>query len=310
MTLLRLLTIAGCLCTLTACDPEPVDVNPAPPLLGFGDLTGTVNITGEIAEAHILWTRPTTQEQELFIELQGPAGELNDVELVTPNPVKIPTGSNEAVVQFRAASTPEDGRINRRGRLRLLEADWFRLSDRDTFGFNFSLEHTAELSLWAPGTAFPQLWGYTSFGPEPVPPEAGLSAGRHFAFAHASTSEPNVIGLFNTQEGRSTNALNLHRIYSDYDVSSASANIRIPRLFRLIPEREGATRGTVEVINQRITITRRSSSGLPPFTVGLSGEGTYDESTGVIAVAVTFDESALGVAEPVLRRYQYESRER
>ena len=310
MTLFRILIIASCFCLLFACEPMEVDTNPAPPLLGFGDVTGTVSLAGEVAEARILWTRPTTKEQQLFVNLEGPAGDLGDVELLTPNPLLIPPGANEAIVEFRAASLPDNERITRHGRLQLLPADWYRLSDRDTFGFNFSLNHTVKLTLWAPEIAFPQLWGYTSFGPEPVPPGDGLDAGRHFAFAHASTSEPNVIGLYNEQAGRSTNALNLHRIYSDYDVSSASANIRITRLFRLIPESEGARRGRVEVIDQRITVTRRSSSGLPPFTVGLSGEGTYDEATGIIAVAVTFDESQLGVTEPVLRRYQYESRER
>ena len=310
MTYFRPLTIVGCLLLLLCCEPQEVDTNPAPPLLGFGDVTGTVSLAGEVAEARILWTRSTTEEQQLFLNLEGPAGETGDVELLTPNPLLIEPGSNEAVIQFRAASLPDDDRINRRGRLQLLPSEWFRLSDRDTFGFNFSLNHTVQVTLWAPETAFPQLWGYTSFGPEPVPPGDGLDAGRHFAFAHASTSEPNVIGMFNEQAGRSTNALNLHRIYSDYEVSSSSADIRIPRLFRLIPATEGATSGRVEVIEQRVTITRRSTSGLPPFTVGISGDGTYDESTGVIAVAITFDESELGVAEPVLRRYQYETRER
>ncbi len=133
---------------------------------------------------------------------------------------------------------------------------------------------------------------------------------RHFCFSHKSRTEPNVIGLYNTSPGRNTNALNLIRIYADFEVSTGSANIRIPSMFRLIPTQEGATSGIVEVIDQRITIVRRSSSGLPPFTVGLSGSGTYNELTGILLANIIFDESELGFPAPILRRYSYEAQER
>ena len=64
------------------------------------------------------------------------------------------------------------------------------------------------------------------------------------------------------------------------------------------------------MIEQRVTVTRKASSGLPPFTVGISGEGGYDEASGVMSVGVLFDESELGVADPVLRRYSYEAERR
>jgi hypothetical protein len=167
-----------------------------------------------------------------------------------------------------------------------------------------------DLRIWAPDEPFPQLWGYTSFNEDPVPPGTGLSAGQHFCFAHISRTQSNVIGLYNTAPGASTNALNMHRIYTDQEVTSASANIRMPEFMRLIPSEEGSTFGTVEVIPQDVVITRRASSGLPPFTVGLSGSGTYDETTGIILLDVYFDETAIGGGASVLRRYSLEPEKR
>ncbi|OAV43991.1 hypothetical protein [Lewinella sp. 4G2] len=306
----RFLTLFTSLLLIAACSPEEVDVNPAPSLLGFGDQAGTVAVTGDTARAKILWTRATDREVELAFELRGDGVSGNDLEVLTPSPLRIPAGATEADIELRVAPGSDPERLERSGVIQLLEGNWYRLSERDTFTFNYSVPHTAELSLWAPEIPFPKLWGYTSFGPDPVPDGSSLSAGRHFAFGHASTTQANVLGMFNTQVGKSTNALNLHRIYADYDVSSASANIRIPNLFRLVPTFLGADAGAVEVIEQRVTVVRKASSGLPPFTIGISGEGTYDETTGAISVAILFDESELGVTEPVLRRYVYESQER
>lgn len=292
---------------LVACEPAEVEVNPAPPVLGFGDTEGPVPVTGQASEARILWTKATDKEELLDFSLEGEGASMGDLQVLTPSPLRVPRGATEIAIQLKIADTEDPDRIERKGLIRLLPGDWFRLSQRDTFSFEFSVPHTARLTLWAPEIAFPVLWGYSSGNADPVPPGR---ANRHFAFGHASTTQANVIGMFNTQPEKSTNALNMHRLYSDYDVSSASANIRIPNLFRLIPERPGGTSGRVEVIEQRVTITRKASSMLPPFTIGISGEGTYDENTGIISVAVLFDESELGIAEPVLRRYSYESMER
>ncbi len=66
----------------------------------------------------------------------------------------------------------------------------------------------------------------------------------------------------------------------------------------------------VEVIEQQVTITRPSSSGLPPFEIGISGGGTYDEASGIISLDVYFDETAIGGANNVLRKYVYEKERR
>ncbi|MEM1358583.1 MAG: hypothetical protein AAGF89_10300, partial [Bacteroidota bacterium] len=244
-------------------------------------------------------------------EISGDGATETDLRILTPSPLTIPAGATEATIRLQVADGVDPERLERMGIIEILEDDWFELTERRFYNFVYSVPHTAAVELWAPNLAFPILWGYTSFGPEPVPEGSGLDAGPHFAFAYASRTEPNIIGMFNAVPGTSsTNALNMVRIYADDEVSSASARISIPELFKLIPESEGATFGRVEVIEQRVTITRRSSSGLPPFQIGLSGSGTYDEDTGIILVDVFFDETELGNGASVLRRYSYESKKR
>ena len=300
---------------LLACDPvSEVELQPSPPLLGFGDTEGTVAVSGDTLAAHVFWTRATDGARQLpFLVMGADAGggavplDAEGMELLTPSPLAVPAGATEARILLRVRPDFTADLVERRGRLQLLEADWYRLSTRDTFTFGFGVPHTVDLEVFAPPTPFPQIFGYSSGSDAPVPDGGGRDANPHFAFAHASTTLPDVIGFFNEQEARSTNAFNLHRIYAEYDVSSASANIRLPNLLRLIPDAEGAVRGRVEVIPQRITVTRRASSGLPPFTVGISGAGRYDLSTGELMVTVEFDERELGVSAPVVRNYVYRS---
>lgn len=302
------LVSAGLIC---GCGGDDEAVVPVPPLLGFGDQTGNVDLGGDTLVVDVLWTRATTGLRELAYVVDGEGAAADHLVALTPSPLAIPAGATEARLLFRVADAPDAERAALRGRIGLEPGDWYRLAGRDTFVFGFSLTNTVELSIWAPDIAFPQLYGYTSFDDSPAPESGrGPSAGEHFALAHVSRTEPNVIGMFNTTEGLSTNALNLHTVYRDEDVSSGSADIRIPRLFRLTPDEEGATAGRVDVIAQRVEIQRKESSGLPPFEVGLSGEGRYDETTGVISVAVVFDESEIGRDGPVTRRYLYESERR
>ncbi|MEO0734351.1 MAG: hypothetical protein AAFZ52_16060 [Bacteroidota bacterium] len=295
---------------LAACVQDEPAVPALPPLLGFGDTTGVVSITGEELEINVLWTRALTQGQELSFQIAGDGSTGADLEVLTPSPLVLEPGATEASIRLRVASGVDPDRLDREGIITLTETDWMRLTERRTYRFGYSVPHTVNLELWASEGTFPKLFGYTSFGAEPVPDGVGLDAGKHFAFGYASRTQPNVLGMFNTSPGRSTNALNLHRIYADFNVSTGSANIRIPELFRLIPASEGATSGRVEVIEQRFTVTRTNSSGLLPFTVGLSGAGTYDEDAGIILVDIFFDETEIGNGDAVLRRYSYESEER
>jgi hypothetical protein len=299
-----------CCLTLLGCREDAVLDN-APPIFGFGDLEASLEITGDTLELTVYSTRALPQDQSIDYELAGTALPGTDFSLLGSGTLVLPAGETEASLLFTALPNDDPDRLDRFILVELQPTADLRLAEeRQLARIDFSLEHTVNLKLWAPDEAFPILWAYTSFGPEPVPDGGGLSAGAHFAFAYASKTEPNVIGLYNPVPGRSTNALNLHRIYSDYEVSSGSANIRMPNLIRLIPAEPGTTFGRAEIIPQRVTIVRRASSGLPPFEIGLSGEGTYDEVTGQISVAIYFDETELGNGDNVLRRYVFESEER
>lgn len=290
---------------------EDAGVNNAPPRFGFGDLEASLEITGDTLALTVYTTRALPQDQVIDYALGGTALPGEDYRFTGSEALLLPAGETEARLRLTAPPSNDPDRLDRFLLIELQPTADLRLAEeRRTARVEFSLEHTVDLELWAPKIAFPILWAYTSFGPEPVPTGGGLSAGAHFAFAHASKILPNVIGLYNTQPGNSTNALNLHRIYVDYEVSTGSANIRMPDLIRLIPAEPGASFGRAEIIPQRVTITRRASSGLPPFEIGLSGEGTYDETTGQISLAIYFDETELGNGDSVLRRYVFEAEER
>lgn len=300
---LGILALLGC--------REDAVVNNAPPLFGFGDLEASLEITGDTLALTVYTTRALPRDQVIDYALGGTALPGEDYRFTGSEALLLPAGETEARLLLTAPPSDDPDRLDRFLLIELQPTADLRLAEeRRTARIEFSLEHTVDLERWAPKIAFPILWAYTSFGPEPVPAGGGLSAGAHFAFAHASKTLPNVIGLYNTEPGRSTNALNLHRIYVDYEVSTGSANIRMPDLIRLIPAEPGASFGRAEIIPQRVTITRRASSGLPPFEIGLSGEGTYDETTGQISLAIYFDETELGNGDSVLRRYVFEAEER
>ena len=299
----------GTLLTLVACVKEAPDADLVPPLLGFGDQAGLVDVTDDTLSVAVYLTRALRTDGQLTFELTGEDGGATDLEALTPSPVVIPAGASEVYIKIRVKQELTPGGRDRKGLLILAEGEDYRLSARSQYRISYGLRNTVDLSIWAPSTPFPQIWGYTSFGEEPVPTTGrGPSAGEHFAFAYASDTEVNVLGMFNQTDGLGTNALNMVRLYED--VSNNSSDLRIPSLFRFIPDAAGAKTGRVEVVEQRVTIKRTASSGLPPFTVGISGEGTYNETTGIISVGVVFDESELGRPEPILRRYSYESERR
>ncbi len=307
-----LLSIAiGAIIAVAACEKEPPDAELVAPLLGFGDQSGLVALTNDTLSVAVYLTRALRTDGRLAFELSGEAGGATDLEALTPSPLTIPAGASEVYIKIRVKDELTPGGRDRRGLIVLEPGEGYRLSERDSFSVSYGLKNTVDLNIWAPTTAFPQLYGYTSFSAEPAPTTGrGPRAGEHFALAHASDTLVNVIGMYNEIAGLSTNALNLHTIYSDDDVSSGSADIRIPALFRLTPDAAGAKTGRVDVIAQRITIQHTNSSGRGPFTVGISGEGRYNETTGILLVGVVFDESELGRPDPILRRYSYESTRR
>ncbi len=305
----NLILLLSCLLLANACQRLD-DYTPQLPLFGFGDLTASLSLTGDTLLVPVYFTRALTEDVTLEFNWEGSAQLGRDFLLPDGPTLFVAAGTDLPMLRIVANTNPDPARLDRFLDLKLAPHPALRLSDRDSMRLTFSLPHTANLSIFAPAEPFPQLWGYTSFGEEPVPPGRGLQAGAHFCFAHKSRTQTNVIGLYNTQEGNSTNALNMHRLYADYDVGTGSANIRILEFVRLSPSEPGSTSGTAEIIPQRVTITRIASSGLPPFTVGISGSGTYNETTGVINLAIYFDETEIGGEPNKLRRYSLEANER
>ncbi len=303
------LLLAGLLLWASGC-PEQEELSLQPPIFGFGEMDASLSLAGDTLLLPIYFSRALAEDVELSFDLGGTAQLGQDFTLLDGPELFVAAGTDLPVLRLLANTVPDPARLDRYIDLRLLPNTLLRLSNRDSTRVIFSLPHTANLSVFAPNEPFPQLWGYTSFGADPVPPGRGLQAGAHFCFAHPSRTQTNVIGLYNTEQGNSTNALNMHRLYADYEVSTGSANIRITEFVRLTPSAVGSTTGTAEVIPQRVTITRRAASGLPPFTVGISGSGTYNENTGVISLDIYFDETEIGGEPNKLRRYSLEANER
>ncbi|MGD1840412.1 MAG: hypothetical protein ACFB0B_05865 [Thermonemataceae bacterium] len=270
----------------------------------------SLNASIDTATVLSLFTnRAVEQTTAIDFQVSGSAVEGIDYEL-TSQTILFEAGTNEASISI----LPKESGESKIGKTIILTlttpSNGIIREGADITTLTFVVSHSVNLDIWAKDDPFPQLFGYTSGNEEPVPPGRGPNAGEHVPFAYKSSTQENVIGLFNPEAGNSTNALNIHRLYADFDVSSGSANIRIPALLRFIPDEPDAKQGTVEVIAQTITVTRTASSGLPPFPLPIEGSGTYNEETGIITLAVYFDETALGGESNVLRRYLYQSERR
>lgn len=189
---------------------------------------------------------------------------------------------------------------------------------------------TADTRLFAPDEDFARIYAYNTFEDVAVPPSgrsnddaaAGTVFEESFAFTIYDEANPNTIGFVSplwSEEDftRNTNAFNMIDLYSsgpdeypntvDENISAGSAGIAIPEAIRLVPTAVDATSGVAVVPEQEVTIYRRDETdddidNPTSFTVGISGEGTYDETEGVINLTVTFDETAINNGIQV-RRY-------
>jgi hypothetical protein len=99
----------------------------------------------------------------------------------------------------------------------------------------------------------------------------------------------------------------------DEGVSSASAGLYYPSLFRLTPDGPGATTGTVELLEDEIRVYKpdQTDDGVTnpeSFVIGVSSEGgTYNETEGTINITITFDETAVDNGF-VTRRFELSER--
>jgi hypothetical protein len=300
-----MITMALFTLSLLGCAREEPLVNLAPPIIGFGTLTQSMQPGGD--KTVVLYLNKSVQEPiRVNIQTQGSAVRGIDYAFVGDTSFLLQPGAMESTLSIRLLS----GLNNPAGKnlqISLIPNDQvFLAPGRETLTINFlSVQHTADLSIWAKDIAFPQLFGYTSFSEAPIPSNRG-EAGEHFGFAYKSATEQNVIGFYGATPTQGTNAFNMIRLYAANQVSSGSAAIRIPRAIRLIPDNPGAKTGNAEVIDQWVRIIRTANSGLPPFEVRIWGSGRYNEITGIISLDIHFDESAIGGSNDIIRKYSYE----
>jgi hypothetical protein len=88
------------------------------------------------------------------------------------------------------------------------------------------------------------------------------------------------------------------------------AGINVEKLLSFVPDKSSPTliddptvhsKGTVNVLTQQVRVSRKEGNA---FEIGISGKGSYDLETGIIDLSVNFDETAIGGAEKVTRKYK------
>gem|GEM_PF-1414343 len=139
------------------------------------------------------------------------------------------------------------------------------------------------------------------------------------SFSFTSDAEPDKIGFLNPYvAGKGTDALYINAMYntsyytSKYNVNisqdSGTYNTIIPKCFQFIPKSNDSTNtGTVVVLPQTITLTRRDKTKYQVTIAPSTQPGTYNTKTGVFEIEVLFDESNFGGPKEVRRKYRFTS---
>jgi hypothetical protein len=128
------------------------------------------------------------------------------------------------------------------------------------------------------------------------------------AFTVTSELEPDKIGFANPYlPGKGTNPLDMNRLYSAQQLTSDSGyyNITIPKCFQFIPKENDPTQGTVKVLEQEVKIWRRDKSSFIIKIGPGSAPGTFNVNTKVFEVEVSFDETSIGGAANIKRKYRF-----
>lgn len=293
-----LLFLLGCAFTFLSCKKEYTEVSDAKVRLGLSQTAGIITFE-DTFRLQVLTNKPFAEAREIDFSVSTELIEGVDYQWID-NRFQFDADELEdeiALVILRR----DTALLGKEFRFELTQDEGYNLEEIRAKGFfEIGVGHTVDIGIWAPDEAFPQLWGYDNDPNQ----NTGTGNGRHFAFAYPSLTKQNVIGIYNLDSTRSTNAFNMHRIYAEQDVSSASARIRIFEALKFVPYEEGANEGQVFFIPQRVKIYRKSSSTLPPFFyIGMEGEGTYSEQTELIEITLIFDESEIGGPTEVVRKF-------
>ena len=124
--------------------------------------------------------------------------------------------------------------------------------------------------------------------------------------SHFSTIAPDSTALGFTNAGVADSGVNLFGMVTLYTDALGTNNIKeakinVPRLLQFYPSATVSKTGVVKIISQDVVLTVAKGGS---FKIGLSGEGTYDETTKVIDLTVNFNETAIGGKAQVVRKYK------
>jgi hypothetical protein len=120
-------------------------------------------------------------------------------------------------------------------------------------------------------------------------------------------NDPNKYGFGNPWvPGKGSNALYMNTLYGGLPggltSDSGYYNITIAKCFEFTPDKPGDTKGTVDVIPQKVRLYRRDKTY---YDIGISGTGRYDEEAALFEVEVVFDETEINGPKEVRRKYRF-----
>jgi hypothetical protein len=113
-------------------------------------------------------------------------------------------------------------------------------------------------------------------------------------FSTVSVTDPSFLGFTNPYVADSGVAMfDMVRLYSTYTGTTNIKTVAInaDQVLQFFSDFEGAKTGIVKVKQQDV-ILKKSAGGT--ITIGMSGNGVYDENTKVMDLNITFNEAAIG----------------
>jgi len=125
-------------------------------------------------------------------------------------------------------------------------------------------------------------------------------------FSSVPKDEPAYLGFSNPYVVES--GVNLFGMVTLYQEALGSNNIKearinVEKVLQFFPAASGSKKGVVKVVAQNV-IMRKKDGNPDTISIGISGEGTYDEETKVIDLIVYFNETSIGGKASVARKYK------
>jgi hypothetical protein len=153
-----------------------------------------------------------------------------------------------------------------------------------------STPSSSAINTFYQNTAFFQLFIYRY---DPSTQRWGTRIVGHYPTI--STADNSYMGFTNPNVADSGVPLfDMVRLYTTQLGSNniKNAKINADKVLQFFPDFEGAKTGIVKILKQDIVLTRSTPAGT--FKIGISGEGTYDETAKLIDLKVVYDETDIG----------------